>query len=689
MWDKLSMRQKSELMSFYLKDGISSLDKMKEHYNSFQEGGNLNVVKPNPFDVGNYTLPSIPVVPMNQPNPVEVVIKPSDNVFKLNPYQTRFDTVRESVDTPVIRRNNEIIGNTVINMAGKDTYQKPKEVINAQKIGTTPDQIKATQMKLLKSNSYNSRLIDLNTANVSDIQAKLSSAGYDMSTSRKKNGTFDNVMGKDTQQALEQYNQDIINTEVDGIAGSKTKKAFTAYMKDNINIKNFNTTREQDAIINSNPYNTVTDFKLGEQKYFIDSPFNKSEGTDAKTPNCTEFINNKLDERGINRDKIGAVGNAWTIGDNIISKGGKELFSTNYQKPKQFNVGEIKSRIEESLKNKPDISIFKPGEYVELYYPSSTHYKEAFEEGGKSMTTHAGMITKDENGNLFVEHNIGGKINKDPLKDMINGKTYSRITRVVEPAYGDIKETKSSYTDATNLGIKFNKKSKGENIAGEDAYLYQKTILQNKDQIKTNFGLDDADFKLVNQIAYGVAANESYFGNAKGYRDKQEPTQLLADFSKSQKGSNIIKQINQAATYGKVGRTISNYLDKKDISNYDMSSGWGQVKEEELFGKDYVNKTGLEKLNTDTPEYSALTTISSIAAKYKVLSSMISELGVDIKPKEFKALLATSHNQGFANIKKNLEEYKETGDYSKIEQYDNFQYPKGVRRYSEEYVTFQ
>jgi len=38
-WEKLNMSQRSELMSIYLKNGITSLDEMKKHYNSFAEGG--------------------------------------------------------------------------------------------------------------------------------------------------------------------------------------------------------------------------------------------------------------------------------------------------------------------------------------------------------------------------------------------------------------------------------------------------------------------------------------------------------------------------------------------------------------------------------------------------------------------------------------------------------------------------
>lgn len=53
MWDKLSIKQKSNLMRIYLQNGISSLDTMKEHYNKFVSGGD----KP-PFNEWYNTVPS-------------------------------------------------------------------------------------------------------------------------------------------------------------------------------------------------------------------------------------------------------------------------------------------------------------------------------------------------------------------------------------------------------------------------------------------------------------------------------------------------------------------------------------------------------------------------------------------------------------------------------------------------------
>jgi len=41
-WSQLSMSEKSDLMSLYIKNGISSLEEIKKHYNSYAEGGTVD-----------------------------------------------------------------------------------------------------------------------------------------------------------------------------------------------------------------------------------------------------------------------------------------------------------------------------------------------------------------------------------------------------------------------------------------------------------------------------------------------------------------------------------------------------------------------------------------------------------------------------------------------------------------------
>lgn len=37
-WDKLSMKEKGELMKLYMSGGVLSISEMKKHYNSYADG---------------------------------------------------------------------------------------------------------------------------------------------------------------------------------------------------------------------------------------------------------------------------------------------------------------------------------------------------------------------------------------------------------------------------------------------------------------------------------------------------------------------------------------------------------------------------------------------------------------------------------------------------------------------------
>ena len=46
-WSQLSMSEKSDLMSLYIRNGISSLEEIKKHYNSFDKNNILPLPKIN------------------------------------------------------------------------------------------------------------------------------------------------------------------------------------------------------------------------------------------------------------------------------------------------------------------------------------------------------------------------------------------------------------------------------------------------------------------------------------------------------------------------------------------------------------------------------------------------------------------------------------------------------------------
>ena len=77
-WDKLSMTQRGELMQHYIREGIRNLDDIKNHYNSFQDGGNLYEGRETPTQRLSYQEPQYTALTdairsyVNKPVPVGV-----------------------------------------------------------------------------------------------------------------------------------------------------------------------------------------------------------------------------------------------------------------------------------------------------------------------------------------------------------------------------------------------------------------------------------------------------------------------------------------------------------------------------------------------------------------------------------------------------------------------------------------
>ena len=95
-WESLSLDSKSKLMRIYLQNGISSLDAIKEHYNSYASGGSIEDDEPPSL----YKLPAIPgTTPETSDN--TYLSKPITNIEldRVNQLPLGTTTVRDAVTT--------------------------------------------------------------------------------------------------------------------------------------------------------------------------------------------------------------------------------------------------------------------------------------------------------------------------------------------------------------------------------------------------------------------------------------------------------------------------------------------------------------------------------------------------------------------------------------------------------------
>lgn len=170
----------------------------------------------------------------------------------------------------------------------------------------------------------------------------------------------------------------------------------------------------------------------------------------SDTTQCAEFVNDW-------DDRISSVGNAWiayrndsVMGPTIYSAfknlnndiknqviklwqtinkkgGGKENGTYSSQ------VRNIVDKLVPKTGSNPPL---KPGDYVGIFYPPSSHHEEAFYEGGEAwfvngepgntikrgdgwgMNTHIGIVAATKDGIPLVFHNIGGNVISDPANKL-------------------------------------------------------------------------------------------------------------------------------------------------------------------------------------------------------------------------------------------------------------------------------
>lgn len=182
-----------------------------------------------------------------------------------------------------------------------------------------------------------------------------------------------------------------------------------------------------------------------------------------------------------------------------------------------------------------------------------------------------------------------------------------------------------------------------------------------------NLSVDEARMLLGNSQA--VMWNESGGGSSKKVNPRTN--EVVDSSAYNAKDNNPLYMLGV--------RTVNSILGR------DTSEGYGRVKVKDLRDLPNYSSETEQELNSypkRTPHFSGLSTFASMAQRYNKLKDMFKDdvsliYGEDGSLNELgHALLLTSHNQGFDNIQKNYDKYKQSGDINELEQYKTFRYPK-------------
>ena len=581
------------------------------------------------------------------------------------------------------------------------------------------DDVKEIQKKLVDEGLIKSSQINLSDYktkdDVKELQRFLVSQGLADHLGKygeNKDGV-DGQLGKMTRAAIELYNKNNKGYD-EGKLDDKTReavkqfKAFSDAKKTTgINIVDpFNLIDENGEPKVDETYSALQDYEnqLNRSGYFkgnfkIDtSPiteynkkiaYNFKINPDPTTPfgMCAQYVNGTVCKEDVYgqdaREKLGFTGPAWHVSDNIQNKGGSLLFAGLPERSalKLKNKDEINSFVKNELV-KPETtaalqslvgngniygtSKVKPGDVVNIFYEGSNYAEEAYNQtaanNNRLFTTHVGIVKADDQGNLYVEHNIHGDVKKDPIGNFLTGKVkgngknkVSLISGITRPKYfnkvsgdaslpvGGIEYYQTDEGQFNPEGVFATKDYLAQSVSGKQTYELLKTIEKNKNGLLKDIPISEGEFSKLLRVTRALPTLETY--------SKSEP---LTQWEKDKKSL-------------------------QDTFYKEKSMGITKLKDESNLGENLRKKLITSDEELDNPVKAALPTFYSLSKNYLYLKDVANKYKIDINTDELAKLAGISWNQSVSRIAAELVKSGSYDDYvryreSKAPDKKNFKY---------------
>lgn len=326
---------------------------------------------------------------------------------------------------------------------------------------------------------------------------------------------------------------------------------------------------------------------------------------------CSEYTQNELFRNiqpNVSRQewnaKTGLYGNAWDIGRNITSKGGKEV-------------------------NRKAV---KPGDVVTMYTGGSSLYQGEANAAGTG-TTHVGIVDKvNPDGSYYILHNVhtigsSGEWEGREFRDLVKGnftvgKTNKgfEVRHAFRPNYEAVESgekkilrddlvikldpKKSSKLSSGDYNNFFTSKSAKEKL--ENYYIKPLNDAKNKKALSKVFNLGDDEYNSLAKASLGILGQESGFGTSSNYASgKKRAEASLGKVAGTLLGEEGSKFVNANNPFGKIA--------KRD----EISKGAGQMKYETNFGNDDLTEIGVTRENFNDEDKASLTTMYKLSRDYK------------------------------------------------------------------------
>lgn len=550
-WNDLTMKERSDLMSLFLKAGVGSLSDMKKIYEeaslkdnaAYKYSGEEDTApiqnSYNNWDAGYLYFnessgrEEIPI-PLNQQDDSytgqEVSELPStvasEKKYKILNYPAERKFISKAND--IIDKNRKEIttkqADSILSKMSKEKLQEQQRILaNEGLFDETLSKGKShfageLQKVLIKKGYLDKSEWDNNIGKntITALQSMLVDKGYLSEYAENGKENIDGLIGKRTQEAFKDFWRDY---NIDGYYGNRTKKAYVKHINREAN------------------------------------PFKREVSAKGMVDQCAAWVSKKFDSAIGNTKQNGVYGNAWTMLKNIEDSGGTIIFNI-YDSPEFDNVKtpkELRNKTNISLSEAaPDYSQLMTGDIVGIYMPTSSHMADALETG-TTYNTHVGIVVGEEDGVPIVEHNILGRVRKeriDKLTGSISGKpvvTVAARPKNAVSVHGTLPFDDSIKSDL-EVEIPLHDKEgndKGTRKINNPLFSqYKDALAQSKSAFKELYPDVDGDF--IEKAAIAVLGRETFFMEHKqsDYRKIKDNPGSLRDFISSQvreKAVNLLK----------------------------------------------------------------------------------------------------------------------------------------------------